>query len=276
MEASEYQLMYEAEVRHWWYLGLHHLVIDRVRAEERRQGRRLNILDAGCGTGRLCQLMQPFGTTTGCDVHPVALEATASRGIRRVLHCDLMSDSLGTEQYDVITTIDVLYHRMIGDESVVLRNLFNALRPDGLLILQVAAFEILRGQHDVAVHTRHRYRSEEVCGLLRDAGFDVELASYRLFPHFLPAIGWRLLSKLLPQPTSADEPTSDVAKVCPSFLNSLLVQYLKAENRILTAGIRFPFGMSFFATARKPADRPSTISRVSEPEIVSVGNLPMP
>jgi SAM-dependent methyltransferase len=275
METSEYQLMYEAEDRHWWYLGLHDLVIERVRAEGQKQGRRLNILDAGCGTGRLCQLMEHFGTTTGCDVHPVALEATASRGIRRVFHCDLMEDPLGTGVYDLITSIDVLYHLMIGNESVVLRNIFNALKPGGLLILQVAAFEVLRGQHDIAVHTRHRYQSEEVRHLLQDTGFNVELASYRLSPHFLPAFLWRQLSKVLPKPRT-DKATSDVAKNCPTFLNSLLTQYLKVENRLLTAGLRLPFGMSFFATARKPLVRPAPISQRAEPGIASIGNLPMP
>ncbi|MCX6907679.1 MAG: methyltransferase domain-containing protein [Verrucomicrobia bacterium] len=251
MEPDEYHAMRAAEDRHWWYVGLHDLVIHSVQGEAAELRRPLDILDAGCGTGRLCELMQPFGAVTGCDTHPLALEATAERGISRVRRCDLAVDDLEAESYDLITFIDVLYHRAVADENAVLRNLRRGLKKGGLLVMQVAAFEWLRGAHDLAVHTRRRYRRGEVVRLLQGVGFTVEFATYRLLPWFLPALLWRCFTRLCPPRSSDDKPLSDVASPVSPLLNQLLAACVKTENRLLCAGVRLPLGTSVFALARK-------------------------
>jgi SAM-dependent methyltransferase len=251
MEAIEYPVMSAAEEEHWWYLGVHDLVMRLIRAESIRLKRPLAILDAGCGTGRLCQLMRPFGEVSGCDIHPLALEATARRGIHPVFHCDLTLDELGTKQYDVITAIDVLYHRMVTDEQAVLRNMHRALKQRGLLVTHVAAFEILRGTHDAAVHARRRYRRRQLVRLLEAAGFKIQFASYRLFPFFLPGVVWRWVTRVFPRGQNGDEAPSDIARLNAPRINPLLASYVKVENHLLTSGIRFPLGTSVFAVARK-------------------------
>ncbi|MCX6900154.1 MAG: class I SAM-dependent methyltransferase [Verrucomicrobia bacterium] len=251
MEADEYHAMRAVEDYHWWYVGLHDLVIRSVQGEAAWLKRPLNILDAGCGTGRLCELMQPFGPVTGCDAHPLALEATAQRGIGRVLHCDLAVDEMGAESYDLIACMDVLYHRGVTDEEAVLKKLRRSLKKGGLLIIQVAALESLRGSHDVAVHTRRRYRRGEVVRLLEGAGFTVEFASYRLLPWFLPALLWRGFTRLCPPRAIDGKTLSDLASPVSSWMNQLLATCVKLENRLLIGGIRLPVGTSVFALARK-------------------------
>jgi len=249
MEVAEYSLMSAVEDRHWWYLGLHDLVIRSIRDEVAWLGRPLTMLDAGCGTGPLSELMEPFGEVTACDIHPQALAATARRGLHCVLERDLVRDEVGKEQFDLITSIDVLYHRQVTDEAAVLRNLHRALRPQGLLLIQVGAFELLRGSHDLAVHTRRRYRRGELVKLLETAGFAVEFATYRLFPLFLPVLVWRCFTRSFP---ARDGRASDVARPCPPLVNRLLMHYLKVENGLLNLGLRLPVGTSVFVAARKP------------------------
>jgi SAM-dependent methyltransferase len=248
MEAAEYTIMREAEDHHWWYVGLHDLITGSVAREAVRLGRPLTMLDAGCGTGRLCQMLQAFGQAEGCDVHPAALETAAKRGLKRLWPADLTSDDLGTERFDAITAIDVLYHRAVTDEGAALVRLHRALKPGGCLVLQVAAFEALRGSHDVAVHTRKRYRQGEVKALLEQAGFVVEFISYRLCPFFLPALVWRARSRA----NGNGHGHSDVAPTEMPRVNRWLTRYLKLENRLLLAGVRLPAGTSVFAVARKP------------------------
>ncbi|MBI5396220.1 MAG: class I SAM-dependent methyltransferase [Verrucomicrobia bacterium] len=243
--------MAAVEERHWWYGGLHDLVIRLVRREAVPRRRPLDILDAGCGTGRLCQLLQPFGEVTGCDIHPLAIEATEKRGVRRVLRRNLVADDLGIEQYDLITSVDVLYHRAVTDEQAALRNLHRALRKGGLLILHLPAFEPLRGAHDLAVHTRRRYRRAELVRLLESAGFTVEFASYRLLPFFLPVLVWRCMTRAFPPRASDGRVCSDTARPCPRWMNQFLTRCVKAENRFLTIPIPLPLGTSVFALARK-------------------------
>lgn len=251
MEDIEYQRMLAAEEQHWWYAGLHDLVLRFVRAEAGRLGKPLSMLDAGCGTGRLCQLLGPLGEVTGCDIHPLALQATARRGIARVLRKDLASDELGIGQFDLITAMDVLYHRLVNSELAALRNLHRALRPRGLLLLQVPAFECLRGTHDLAVHTRRRYRRQEIVRMIQGAGFTVEFATCRLFALFPVALVWRMFSRTTARVAGDGHVASDLAARPSAILNRLLLCYLKIENRLVAAGVRFPFGTSVFVVARK-------------------------
>ena len=251
MEAIEYAAMSLAEDHHWWYVGLHDLVLGVVRRETEKLGRPLDILDAGCGTGRLCELMQPFGTITGCDIHPLALEGAGKRGISRVRHCDLATDDLGIGRYDLITLMDVLYHRAVTDERPVLNNLRRCLRDGGLFIIQVAAFELLRGAHDAAVHTRRRYRRSEVVRHLESAGFTVLSASYRMPLCVVPVLLWRWLTRVFPPKAGDGTVLSDLAAAVSPRANQWLAAYVKAENRLLAAGVRLPVGTSVFALARK-------------------------
>lgn len=239
--------MSSAEEMHWWYTGLQDLVLRWVNLEAAKWTVPLEILDAGCGTGRLCQLLESFGTVTACDMHPMAVVATTRRGVKRVRQWDVGSDALGEEQFDLITLLDVLYHQGVTDEAAVITNLHRALTKRGLLILQVAAFESLRGAHDRAVHTRRRYRLGEVVQLLEAAGFTVEFSSYRLFPMFPLMFLWRRLRRR----ASSDVRESDLDVRCGSWLNGLLGAYVRIENRLLCAGLRFPFGTSVFVIARK-------------------------
>lgn len=241
METTEYQRMAAVEEAHWWYVGLHDLVIGLARSEAARFSRPLDILDAGCGTGRLCQLLQRLGRVTGCDIHPLALAATENRGIP-TLKRDLGADDLGVEQYDLITCIDVLYHRAVPDETAALLNLHRALRAGGLLILHLPAFEMLRGAHDLAVHGRRRYRRPHLIRLLESSGFTVEFASYRLFLLFLPALIWRCWTRLFP-------PRSDLVSM--PLINRPFLRGLKTENRLLRLPLSLPLGTSVFALARK-------------------------
>jgi 2-polyprenyl-3-methyl-5-hydroxy-6-metoxy-1,4-benzoquinol methylase len=248
MEQSEYQRMAASEEQHWWYRGLHDLLLRWLRRESADSTLPLEIMDAGCGTGRLCQLMQAFGTVAGCDLYPAAIAATRGRGISSVFQANLVTDPLGHGRYDVITCVDVLYHRAVTDEAAVLRNLHRALRQGGLLLLHAPAFECLRGAHDAAVHTQRRYRREGLLNLLTQAGFTVEFASYRLPLLFLPTLLWRLFSR---RHTKSCALRADTAFHVPPWLNAWLVRAVCCENRLLAAGWRFPFGLSLFVGARK-------------------------
>ena len=123
--------MFRVEDRHWWYVGLHELILATIVGEKRQP---LAILDAGCGTGRLCQLLQPFGLVAGCDGSPEALELSRSRGLERLFHADLNKTDLGENRYDVITSIDVLYHQALANEEQIIGRFFRALKPGGLFL----------------------------------------------------------------------------------------------------------------------------------------------
>lgn len=248
MNKGEYQRMYEVEDSHWWYVALHDLITGFVAGEGR--GRRLRILDAGCGTGRLCQLLLPYGDVEGCDISEQALACSRERGIEHLSHADLNCADLGENRYDLITSIDVLYHRAVTDDAAVLARFFRALRPGGLLILNLVAHEFLRSTHDIAVHTRKRYTRSEMVHLLTREGFVVEKATYRLGFLFVPIASYRFAKRFLTGQQPAERIASDVD--LPSRLvNGLLLRMALMENRILRHW-SVPMGTSVFVLARKP------------------------
>jgi len=248
METSEYKIMFEAEERHWWYVSLHSLILHFI-AEERKSKDHLKILDAGCGTGRLCQLMAPFGAVHGCDVSDDAVSFCKKRYLPSIFKADLNTVLLGENRYDVITSIDVLYHRGIENEERVLKKFFDALLPGGMLILQVPAYEFLRSSHDAAVHTRKRYTTLSLVKLLRSSGFAVQKITYRVTVLFFPIAVYRILQKTLTRSRARGKARSDVS-IPVQVVNKLLLLLSLLENLLLRRAA-FPFGTSVFAVARK-------------------------
>ncbi len=254
MNPGEYRRMYEVEDRHWWYVGLHGLVLQAVRAEARRLGRPLRLLDAGCGTGRLCQLLAAEGhQVVGCDASPEALRLARQRGVEGLFEADLNAYEPAPGRYDAITSIDVLYHAGIADDVAVLRRLRRGLRPGGLLVLNLVAFEFLRSTHDVAVHTRERYTRPLLRRRLEVAGLEPERVGYRVCLPFPLVAASRLWARLVrPRRRPPAEAISDVAPPGRA-VNALLLGALRLENRLLHR-MALPFGSSVFALGRRPPE----------------------
>jgi len=248
VEPGEYEVMYRVEDVHWWYRALHELVLHFVSEENRKKGQ-LHIFDAGCGTGRLCQLMSAYGDVTGCDISDLALEFCRKRKVPSVFRADLNDIELGPGRYDIITSVDVLYHKAVRDDSFVLRKLYHALKPGGVIILNLVAYNFLKSFHDIAVHTERRYKRKDVIQQLTDAGFTVEKASYRVGFLFLPITCYRLIQKTFLKYPEAREARSDL-HVPPRFLNKMLLRCNLIEN-IFIKNFGIPFGTSIFAVARK-------------------------
>jgi SAM-dependent methyltransferase len=243
MELEAYRLMYELEERHWWYRGLHELVfdsIDRLAAH----GDPLTVLDAGCGTGSLLRGLGRYGFACGVDCSPVALTYCRGRGLTRLAQASVASLPFRDAVFDIIVSTDVLYHTGVTDDLGALREFHRVLKPGGLVILHVPAFEFLRRAHDRQVHSRHRYRRRELASKLLESRLRVAKITYRNAA-LLPAM---LLIKTRQDP-DGDAAQNDL-KAVSRPLNTMLLGYLKMENRLLRH-LDLPFGTSVFCVAQK-------------------------
>jgi 2-polyprenyl-3-methyl-5-hydroxy-6-metoxy-1,4-benzoquinol methylase len=162
---------------------------------------------------------------------------------------DLNTIDLGIERYDIITSIDVLCQRQIDDDLSVCRKFLDALRPGGLLVLQVPAYEWLRSSHDDAVQTGRRYTRSGVVSMLRSSGFFVERATYRVGLFFLPIAALRTLGNLMRRLTGRSPSGSDV-KQHSIIVNRVLLAIMRFENAVLSR-MTLPFGTSLFMLGRK-------------------------
>jgi ubiquinone/menaquinone biosynthesis C-methylase UbiE len=155
------------------------------------------VLDAGCGTGGLLELLGKAFNVAGFDDSFEAVHKAFERnGFYESLAVgDVESIPFHNNRFDAVTCIDVIYHANVTNEKLSLNEIHRVLKPGGYLILQVPAFECLRGGHDEAVHTRKRYRTCEIRSLLTETGFKVTKIRYRYPWLFLPALIIRKLTR---------------------------------------------------------------------------------
>jgi len=242
VESTEWASMRHHEDTYWWYRGMRELAATAIGRYS--TGRDLALLDAGCGTGGQLAHLRGDGLiswTAGLDFSMEAVTIAAERGLGALLRGSTMTLPFRDEAFDVATSIDVLYIRGVDDE-VAMSELHRVLKPGGIIVLNLPAFEMLRGRHDEAVHTRHRYRKSEVDRLLRDHGFEVRKLSYwntTLFPVMLAKRTLERLSR------RGAPPVSDMSDL-PGSINRVLTAFVRAENRMLFA-TGLPFGGSIFA-----------------------------
>ncbi len=244
MQPDEYRKLAAVEDQMWYFRSLHAHI---ARALNARLGEQAEVLDAGCGTGGLIRRLgsaHPAWHWTGVDVSPVALELARRRCRAGVKFREASVAALpaGDGQFDAIVSADVLYH--VEDDAAALREFFRALRPGGLVVLNLPAYQWLWSYHDEAVHSRRRYHRSEVRAKLQAAGFVAAQATYwNTLP--LPLIVAR--RKLWPAPRSG----SDV-QLLPAPLEKIFQGMMAAEQAWLRGVGALPFGCSVFATATKP------------------------
>jgi SAM-dependent methyltransferase len=247
--AQEYNTMRTVEDDYWWYSVLRGLVryeVGRTAGDMQHP----RILDAGCGTGgMLASLRSAFGGAelAAFDLSPLAVQHTRARGFRNVFKASVDHIPLGTASQDAVVSLDVLYHEG-ADQERAMQEFHRLLVPEGRLIMNLPAFECLRGRHDVAVKNVRRYTPRDVRELHQRHGFTIE----RLFCWnawlFLPILLWRQLSRNT-RGAPTPEAKSDLKQLTP-VLNGLL-GVLGGLEATLCRAARSPLGTSVFSVAVK-------------------------
>lgn len=237
--------MARAEDRHWWYLGMA-VITSALLQRWLPGGSSRTILDAGCGTGgAMTSFLPGFGRVAGLDLSPLALDFCQQRGAQPLTRGSVTHLPFQSASFDLLTSFDVLYTRTVPDVQAALVEFARVLTPGGHLLLRLPAYNWLRGRHDHAVWTAHRFTRREVAQLLTASGLAVRHTSYAntfLFPF---ALLKRLGERIFPPP-----PTASDLSLPPRLLNQIFAILLKAEAPLVARG-GLPFGLSVFALAQK-------------------------
>lgn len=243
MELSEYKNIYKNERSHFFYASTHYLV-EKLARKYLGKWRGLKMLDAGCGTGGLMKRLSKVGDMVGIDFSLEAIKLAKRRGV---------SAKPGTvermpfkdNQFDLVTCIDVIYHKQVKDDVKALKEIGRVLKPGGFLILRVPANKFLMSAHDVHVHTARRYDRKELVMKLRKGGLKTMFISYVHSPIF-PISALRVAVEKLIKTTNK----SSVGCVNP-FVNTLFTLVLKLEAWLIAMGMVVPFGQGLIAVASK-------------------------
>jgi len=245
MKPTEHDIMRSVEDSYWWYQALRQHVVNSINPPAPD----VAILDAGCGSGgMLATLHQAFpqARLTGIDESEHAIELCRDRNTGAQLQQAGVHDlPFPADAFDFVLSLDV-WTNVGVDDGLAAHETHRVLRPGGKLILNLAAFEFLRGAHDQAVGADRRYRRPEVRALLEGAQFEVERLTYWNFALTPPIAFMRWLSR---RKLHQGEARSDFRPL-PAIANTVLKRLAALE---LTASrhLSLPLGTSVFAVARK-------------------------
>lgn len=245
MNPAEYARMHALEDWYWWFVA-RRAAAARFLRDYAPPERPLQLLDAGCGTGGMLDLLRewPDAEVTGVDVAAEALSFSRARGHRRLVGADLTCLPFRSGSFDAVTSLDVIEH--VRDDARAVEELARVLRPGGVLVASVPAFQFLWGPHDEALHHCRRYGGEQFRDLLHGAGLRVEKQTYLLAALFPLAAVVRLAAR----GRSPEEAEAGVPRV-PGVVNRALIG-LQAAELAIAAHASLPFGLSILAVARKP------------------------
>ena len=235
----------KAEARHFWFRGFRAFMTPLIEAAIRdRQAPR--ILDCGCGTGANVEWLARFGRSFGFDRSSVGLRLGHDAGRPRLVRASVTAAPFPTGSFDLVTSFDVLYSLEAPDERAAIAEMFRLTRPGGFALINVAAMNVLRGDHSVLSQEVRRYSRSDLHRLVAGAGFTVVRLTYTNIALFIPLVGLRLVQRwrgLKPQPREISVPVAPI--------NALLTALLLLESRWIQH-FDGPFGSSLICLARKP------------------------
>ena len=240
MNAEEYGKMRDLEDHYWWFVARRQLALALLEEHAQQNGK---LLDVGCGTGALLDHLQKDHETYGVDYFPIALEFSAKRGLKNLVHGNAEKIPLQSDCYDSVVSLDTLEH--VPDHIAAYKEIFRVLKPGGTFVMNVPAFQWLWGPHDVALMHQRRYTRNEVARYLKDAGFQVQKVSYSVFLLFPIVIIRRILEKFQKGPAKVKLPS-----VSPGF-NRFLIRLMEFEGGLFQK-TNLPWGSSVVAVATKP------------------------
>jgi SAM-dependent methyltransferase len=236
----------DAEKRHFWFRGFRSFVTPLLRQATEGLSD-VRILDCGCGTGGNLEFLSEFGRAYGFDLTMTGLRISRRAGAR-VAQATVTAAPFPDRTFDVVTSFDVLYSLPEPDERAAVAEMFRLTKPGGVAVINVAAMNVLRGDHSILSHEVRRYTRASLRSLLTAAGFRIERLTHTNAVLFLPMVVARTAQRrrgLRPE----EEAQREIA-VPWGPVNALLTGALRVE----AGWLRFfdaPFGSSLLCLARK-------------------------
>jgi len=244
-----------AEDGHFWFRGLRRTAQQLLTAAcgDRRLPR---IIDCGTGTGRNLDWLSRYGDAIGVELAPFGLAAARARG-RRIVAASVSALPFASASADLTTSFDVLYCLDDGAERRAIDEMWRVLKPGGIVLVNVAALDVLKGSHSTLTQEVRRYTPASLRARLSAAGFAIERLTFTNMTPFPAALVIRGLQRLTGRATEA----SDADLQVPAWpINAAFDLALSAEAVLLRVA-DLPIGTSLMAVGRKPV---GSLARVAD------------
>jgi len=202
------------------------------------------VLDVGSGLGDIASLfVRPQVEEvilSDCDENLVVELKQRPLSLRkyRVVILDITQDEavtqFGGERVDTITCVNVLEH--IEGDIGALRRMRDMLKPGGMVVILVPAFQCLYGTLDACHGHQRRFTKKTLKTKMQSAGFHIEAWRYM---NILGVLTWFLAGRVLKQRKFSEKLCYQLDKIVPLL-------------RGIERGVRLPWGQSLVMVGRIP------------------------
>lgn len=234
MNTEMYEFIEENEEKHWWFRARQNII--RMFITQYREHYN-TVLDIGCGSGHFLWGIKDISTNRfGIDEHDY------NTAWHTVIQGDARNLPFEDARMDLVTMLDVLEH--IPESDKALREIYRVIKPDGLCVLTVPAFQFLYSPYDKNNNHVKRYCKGDLCSKLERNGFQILRCSYFntwLFPLEAPV---RLLEKAIGR-----EVSTSAGGGGNSIVNGMLYRIFNSEVNVLR-GHDLPYGLSLIAVVK--------------------------
>jgi len=241
MKLEEYKKMFLLEDKHFWFLGKRMFI--KTLLNRYIPNKNLLILDIGSGTGGLTKFLNHYGKVIGLEKNKYATKLAKKRGLK-IIYGDAQKLPFKKNLFSLITLFDVLYHKNIKDEKIVIKEVNRVLKNNGYFLITDSAFNFLKSIHDKALYGNKRFTLFYLRKILEKEGFRIIKSSYIFFFLFsLIFIKRKVLDRFI------KNNHSDLREL-PKIINLFLMKLISFEAWLLKY-INFPVGSSLIILAQK-------------------------
>ena len=240
LKPSLYEDLFESEEAHWWHISKRNASLALIKRFLQVKSPRL--LDIGCGTGKNIESFSTLGKVWGIDYSEQAIKFCRTRGLQNIILAEAGNIPFCSESFDVITMLDVLEHL---EEDKTLEEVVRILKPKGLLIVTVPAYQSLWSQWDLQLHHLRRYNKKALQLILRKNDLSILKISFMYSFLIIPAIFIRgVKSRLYGENYPSD------FRISSPFINWLAKFIARLESHLILH-FYVPFGLSLITVAQK-------------------------
>ncbi len=233
---------HRTETNYWWFVNKRRLARMLLARHAARRG---VVLEAGCGGGLFSsELVRDGWRVISGDLSPAAAHFAHEQGVPEALAFDANAGwPVADASVDAVVMLDMLEH--VKDDLGALREVRRVLRPGGVAILTVPAYQFLYSSWDEYNEHFRRYTARGLARTARAAGLEVERSSYWNKISVPAAILLRWRDRLLGTKLKDLE-----FPPVPNWVNAALIAY----GRVECAWLRYlplPMGLSVWAVLRR-------------------------
>ena len=236
---------YDFENNHWWHIVRYKIFLNFIK-KHIKSGTGYTMLDSGCGTGKMIDLLNSFGKVYGLEMSSGAIKFCRQRNINTIVQGNAGNLPFMPNSFDLITTFDGIEH--LEDDHAGIRDYYEICKLGGIIVLAVPAYQFLWGEHDVVFKHYRRYTKKQLRNVVERNGFKIERVTYFNTLLLLPAIIFRYGKKLFS--SAKKEITHDFAFTNLPIFRPFFYSIFSMEGTLLNF-VDLPYGASIICVAKK-------------------------